>query len=272
MKLEQSKGLIACVISTLIGGIALSQQVSAEDDAAELAKKLSNPIANLVSVPMKLDWDTNIGAADADRSTYVIQPVIPIELNATWTVISRTIVPVYIDAESPVVGGSDTTGMGDILQSFFISPKAPTAGGWVWGAGPVLSLPTGDDGLTSDKFSVGPTAVVLKQESGWTVGALANHLWSVSGDSAAADVSSTFLQPFVAYTTKTYTTIGLNTESTYNWETEQWTVPINLTVAQLMKFGKQPVQFLLGYRNYVDSPNDVQDWGLRFQVTFLFPK
>jgi hypothetical protein len=128
----------------------------------------------MISVPIKLDWDTNIGTADADRSTYLVQPAVPFSLNENVNVISRTIVAVYIDADSPVTGGNDTTGMGDILQSFFIGPKAPTAGGWIWGAGPALSFPTGDDGLTLDKFSIGPTAVALRQHDGWTYGGLAN--------------------------------------------------------------------------------------------------
>jgi len=50
-----------------------------------------------------------------------------------------------------------------------------------------------------------PTAVVLKQEHGWTYGALANHIWSFAGDDSRADVNATFLQPFLSYTTKTYT-------------------------------------------------------------------
>jgi len=271
MKLKRLSGIVAGIVGVLVAGMAVSRQAGA-DDAAELAKKLQNPIADLISVPMKLDWDTGIGPADADRSTYVVQPVIPITLNEKWNIISRTIVPVYIDAESPVTGGNDVSGMGDILQSFFFSPKAPTASGWIWGAGPALSLPTGDDGLSSDKFSLGPTVVVLKQESGWTYGGLVNHLWSVSGDSDRPAVSNTFLQPFVSYTTKTYTSIGLNTESTYNWKTEQWTVPINASVSQLVKIGRQPISFLAGYRNYVEAPTGGPEWGLRFQVTLLFPK
>jgi hypothetical protein len=136
----------------------------------------------------------------------------------------------------------------------------------------VLSLPTGSDGLTSDKFSIGPTAVALRQHDGWTYGGLVNHLWSVSGDDDVKDVNATFLQPFLSFTMKTHTTLGLNTESTYDWQAEEWTVPVNLTVSQLLKVGKQPIQLQLGYRNYADAPSGGPDWGLRFQITFLFPK
>lgn len=48
--------------------------------------------------------------------------------------ILRTIVPVHIDAELSLVGGSDTNGMGDILRSYFFSPEIPTALGWTYGA------------------------------------------------------------------------------------------------------------------------------------------
>jgi hypothetical protein len=113
---------------------------------------------------------------------------------------------------------------------------------------------------------------MLKQENGWTYGALANHLWSVAGQGSTPDVNATFLQPFVSYTTKTFTTFGLNTESTYDWANSQWTVPLNASVSQLLKVGKQPMQFSLGAKYFAEGPSGGPDWGLRFSVTFLFPK
>ena len=172
-----------------------------------------------------------------------------------------------------IFGTSSQSGLSDTVQSRFFSPKAPTSGGWIWGAGPVLLLPTAtDDLLGAEKWGAGPTAVLLKQEKGWTYGVLANHIWSFAGESGRADVNATFLQPFVSYTTKTFTTFGLNTESTYDWENSQWTVPLNLTVAQLLKIGGQPVQFTLGVKYYAEKPDNGPEWGLRFAITFLFPK
>lgn len=127
-------------------------------------------------------------------------------------------------------------------------------------------------GGNTGKFGLGPTAVLLKQQKGWTYGVLANHLWSVAGDGNRDDVSATFLQPFVSYTTKKFTTFGVNTESTYDWENSQWTVPLVGQVSQLVKVGKQPVQFTLGAKYFADKPDGGPDWGLRFAVTFLFPK
>jgi hypothetical protein len=68
------------------------------------------------------------------------------------------------------------------VQSFFFSPKKPTSGGWVWGAGPVLLWPSAtDDLLSGEKWGAGPAALILRQENGWTYGALVNRLWSYAG-------------------------------------------------------------------------------------------
>jgi hypothetical protein len=86
------------------------------------------------------------------------------------------------------------------------------------------------------------------------------------------NVNATDLQPVVSYTLKTATTFTLITESTYDWDNEQWTVPLNLMVQQLVKIGKQPVALTVGGRYYPEKPDGGPDWGLRFAVIFLFPK
>jgi hypothetical protein len=245
---------------------------AAGDETAELAKKLANPVASLISVPIQYNIDFGIGPADAERHTINIQPVIPFSISEEWNVITRTILPI-VYAESPVPGGGSKAGLGDTVQSFFFSPKEPTSGGWIWGAGPVFLWPTStDDALGTGKFGLGPTAVVLKQSGPWTYGALVNHLWSYAGQGNTPDVNATFLQPFVTYITTTYTTFTVNTESTYDWDNEQWIVPLNLQVSQLLKIGDQPISVGVGGRYYAEKPVGGPEWGLRFVVQFLFPK
>ena len=263
---------VACCVCALVIAGHAGSALADTDEAEELAKKLQNPVASLISVPMQSNWDFGIGSANAMRYTLNVQPVIPFSLTPDWNLITRTIVPV-IHAESPVAGGDNTFGLGDIVQSFFVSPSAPTGRGWIWGAGPVLLYPSAtDEALGGEKWGAGPTAVLLKQDSGWTYGMLANHLWSFAGTSGRAEVNATLLQPFISYTTKTYTTFGLNTESTYDWTNQQWTVPLNLTVSQMLKLGGQPIQLQVGGRTYLDRPTGGPEWGLRFGVTLLFPK
>jgi len=266
---QAQSGAPAKVDSSDAGGVAVDDEKA---KAAALAKATLNPIASLISVPIQNNFDWGAGPND-DGFQYklTVQPVIPISLNENWNVISRTIIPfVYQDN---YIGTSSQSGLADTVQSLFFSPVKPTKSGWIWGAGPVLQLPTAtDDRLGEEKWGAGPTAVVLKQQGHWTYGALVNHVWSFAGESGREDVNRSFLQPFVSYTTKTFTSLGLNTESSYDWERGQLTLPINLFTQQLLKVGKQPISLQLGGRYYAEGPSGAPEWGLRFQVSFLFPK
>jgi hypothetical protein len=239
------------------------------------------------------------------------QPVIPLSLNRDWNLIIRTIVPYINqedvrkgplpefpglpeDVLAPFPGDvrdeldraaekafnkaarkrpvdHHQDGLGDIVQSFFFSPKEPV-GGWIIGFGPVLLYPSAtDDSLGTEKWAAGPTGLVLKQTGGWTYGVLANHLWSYAGNEDRRSVNATFVQPFLSYSTKTKTTFTLNAESTYDWNESQWIVPVNVIVSQLVKVGKMPVQLALGGRYYAEGPSGAPEWGLRIVVTPLFP-
>lgn len=260
--------------SVLAAASLAAAPVGAQPSSEELAKKLSNPVAALISVPIQINYDDEIGKAELGKKwTTNVQPVIPIEIDTHWNVISRTIVPLV--SQTDIFAGSGRqTGLGDVVQSLFFSPKAPTAGGWIWGAGPVFLLPTGtDDLLSGGKWGAGPTAVVLRQKDGWTFGALGNHIWSFAGDSARSPISATFVQPFVSFTTKTATTYGLNTESTYDWKTSRWTVPLNASVSQVLRVGDQLISVAGGLRYWAQAPDSAPSgWGARVVVTLLFPK
>ena len=262
--------LVALVVLLTAAG---AQEAQAQADAAEVARKLNNPIASLISLPMQLNYDTALGPdGEGDRFLLNVQPVIPFGISEDWNLISRTIVPlVQLNGVPP---GNDESGVGDVLQSLFFSPKAPTAGGWVWGAGPALVIPTATDELLgAEKWAIGPTAVVLKQSEGWTYGALTNHVWSIAGTDNRADVSATLLQPFLSLTLPSLMTFSLNTESTYDWEGEEWSVPINLAVSQLFKVGKQMQTIQFGARYWLDSPEGAAEgWGVRLTYTLVFPK
>jgi len=256
-----------------ITAVLLSVPAFGQNDA-ELAKKLANPVASLISVPFQANYDSNIGP-DEEGSVWRIniQPVVPFKLNDNWNLISRTILPI-IDQQDIPVAGSGESGIGDIVQSFFFSPASPTSGGLIWGVGPVLLLPTASEAaLGGEKTGIGPTFVVLKQQGALTLGALGNHIFSIGGEGDRADINVTFLQPFASYITKTRTTFSLSTETTYDWENEAWAVPIMFNVAQLLKAGPQIFQVAAGARYWAESPDGgPQNWGARLQLVLLFPK
>lgn len=276
------EGYLTTVRKALLIGAALLAVTGAvrvmageAEDQAELARKTLNPIAALISLPIQFNYDRGIGPTDDGKKFVVnIQPVIPISIGPEWNLISRTILPIIDQDDILPDGAADESGIGDVTQSLFFSPKTPTANGWIWGAGPVMLLPTAsDEVLGGEKWGLGPTAVVLKQAHGFTYGALANHVWSVAGDDDRSDISATFLQPFFSYTTKTFTSFTINTESTYDWMDDEWSVPVNLLVSQLLKIGGQPISLQAGPRYWAESPdNGPEGWGGRFTFTLLFPK
>lgn len=243
------------------------------DANADLALQLTNPVAALIQVPIRKDVDFGLGAdGDGWRSVTNIQPVIPISISKNWNLISRTILPVI--AQEGVSGPGDSQlGLGDTAQSLFLSPKAPGQSGIIWGAGPVILLPTATSRfLGTEKWGAGPSMVALRQSGGWTYGALANHIWSFAGADSRQDVSATFLQPFLTYTTSKATTFVINSESTYDWTNERWLVPINVFVLQVVPLGGQLLSVGMGARYYAESPAGGPDWGLRFNISFLFPR
>lgn len=273
---------------------AAGDAARAESDA-QLAQELTNPVADLIQVPFQNNFDWGGGPRNsAYRYTLNVQPVIPFSLNSDWNLITRTIVPfASIDNFFP----QTEAGLGDTLQSFFLSPSRPTASGVVWGAGPVFLYPTATNPfLAGRQWGAGPTAVVLRLDGPWTYGVLANHVWSLTDVPSPAGafappskseteemiaegpttpgrwrINNTFLQPFMSYSLPTHTTLTLTSETQYNWTTRQWTVPVAAGVNQLVKVGGQILQLGASLRYWVAKPTGGPTWGLRVSATWVLP-
>jgi hypothetical protein len=247
---------------------------AAQESDADLAQELSNPLADLMSIPFQMNYDRDIGPFDDGwRLQTNIQPVIPFHLNDDWNLITRTIVPLT-HQEDIFAGAGSQFGLGDINLSLFFSPREPTSSGITWGVGPVLLFPTATESLLgAKKWGAGPAAVALTTRGPWTVGMLANHLWSYGGDSDRQDISTTFVQPFAAYTWPSAWTVSVLSECSYNWKSEKWSVPINAAVSKLVMFGRLPVSLQAGVGYWLESPETGPE-GVRFrlQATFVLPK
>jgi hypothetical protein len=276
-----------CAAVLLSGGAAMAQTPQTtvkelptaakgdeKDKAAALAQKLTNPVADLISVPFQFNWNGRIGPANKGQQAYMnFQPVIPIHINQDWNLIARTVAPVLWQTDIFPRAGTQS-GLGNIEQSFFFSPVKPI-GGWIVGAGPILYLPTATDKLLgTSQTGAGPTAVVLRMQGPWTYGILANQVWAFAGPVSygSKPINQVYLQPFISYTTKGAWTLSLNSESQYDWLTQKWTMPFNLTVSKLVMFDKLPVSFAIGARYFAASPNDgPKGFGARASITFLLP-
>ena len=237
----------------------VSPAPSRAQDAEALAKKLNNPISDVVSVPLQFNWEFGNGPDDDTWHVQNFQPVVPFRITDRTNLIARLIMP-SISAPGRTVAG-------DMVFSLFFSPARSTR--WIWGAGPVLQLPR-----TGEKWGFGPTAVALRQVGPWTYGALFNHVWSVAGDESAPDLNQTFIQPFLAHTNKDALTVTIQSESSGNWEApsgDEWSVPLNMIVSKMAKFGPFPASYGGGLGVYLASPPGGPEWKLRTIVTILLP-
>jgi hypothetical protein len=269
------KGFTWIAALILAAGPLLPSSVRAESDA-ELAKKLQNPIANLISLPLQSNWDWGIGqhGTDAMRYTLNVQPVIPFSLTKDWNLITRTIVPAI--SQPPLFAADNrTNGIGATQFSAFLSPS--NAEGTIWGAGPIVQIPTtSDSALGSYRWGLGPTFVVLKLEKGspWVYGFLVNNVWSV-GNGAGGSYNNFLLQPFVNYNFEGGTYLTTGPILTADWKADsgnQWTVPLGGGIGHIFHLGRLPVNTQVSAYYNVVKPDFGPNWQIRAQVQLMFPK
>jgi hypothetical protein len=266
--------------ATLLAAALVAASAHAELSAEDLAKIAQNPVGNLISVPFQENAYFNVGPQNGTQNVLNIQPVIPISISDDWNIITRTILPIVsLPAFAP--GQGSVSGIGDVQISAFLSPAKP--GAWIWGVGVVTQLPTHtNDRLGNNNAGLGPTFVVLHLEHGspWVYGVLLNNIWSVGSsdypfNSNAPKYSNGLMQPFLNYNFEGGAYLTTSPIITVNWEargSQQWTVPMGGGVGKLFKIGRLPVNTQIGAYFNVVRPDFANNWALRAQVQFMFPK
>lgn len=260
------------IILSVVGILASGTAIAAEKTIHEIAKELSNPLAKIINLPLQQNWDYGAGADGNGQHYYLqIQPVLPVELNKDWMLLSRTILKLENEHN---MGYNSATGLGDLSQTFWLAPNANWHG-WRGGFGAVFYIPTATSPeLGAKQWGIGPSGTLIRQTEDWTYGLLASQTWSIADVNGYADrpeMNVTFLQPFVAYHLPDAWTVTATSEYSYDWTAGEETFPVNLMVAKVVKIGKMPVSFSVGGRYYIDTPADGPEWGLRAMVTLVLP-
>jgi hypothetical protein len=273
MKRPNRFSLFLSVCLVIVIAVLAHKAWAENNNTQDLAKAAQNPVADMISLPLQNNTNFGVGPGDDVQNVLNLQPVIPLKLNGNWNLITRTIAPLIYQPETVPSYGSEF-GLGDINLSLFLSPAKP--GKIIWGVGPVFSFPTATDAvLGSEKWSAGPTAVALKIQGPWVVGALANNLWSYAGDDDREDVNQFLFQYFINYNLPQGWYISSAPIITANWKADsgnQWTVPFGGGVGKIFRIGKQPLNAQAQAFYNVEKPDNSPDWTLRLQLQFLFPK
>lgn len=271
-------GVVALLgVSRTLAAQDLPREMAAEPPARSrseehLGRELQNPLSDLAFLDFQNDFDGDL-ARDQEgfRYTLTVRPVLPIDIGEDWLLIARAELPVIYQRN---VLGDDTGsdfGLGDILQTFYLSPKGSSE--LTYGLGPAWLWPSATrDVLGREKWAVGPAAAVAIQSEGLAIGVLTHHLWSFAGARSRDDLNRTTVQPFAALTFPKGTTVRVEVEADYDWHDDRWTVPLLGGVSQVLKFSDQAVSLGVEGKYWVAHSSLDPDWGVRFVLTFIFPR
>jgi hypothetical protein len=271
MQGKQGPMRAAIVAASLLAATSSRAEMSAE----ELAKLAQNPVGNLISLPFQNNTNLNFGPDKGTQNILNIQPVIPISVSDEWNVITRTIVPVIWNPSlGPDIPSKD--GVGDTVLTAFLSPAKP--GHWIWGAGPVVQIPTNSSSeLGNRNWGLGPSFVVLhlEHDDPWVYGVLVNNIWSLTSDKEGGAYNNGLIQPFVNYNFKEGLYLTSAPILTVDWKADggqRWTVPIGGGIGKIFHLGKLPVNTQLSAYYNIVRPDFQANWQIRAQVQLMFPK
>jgi hypothetical protein len=273
----------AVVVATLSASAAFAQDAkpstapapSGAVDKVDIAKKLANPIANMISVPLQYEFSRGVGATQGgSEQTLLFQPVMPFNLGGGDTFIVRPIVAGVREVNVQGASGQPYSGYGiaNVTIESFYAPN--TNSSWIWGVGPYLQSPSGNSGkFGSQQTGVGVTGVVLNRAGPWTYGLLGYQSWNAGGNAAFGTQNNLYGQPFVSYTTKDAITFSTNMEALYNYDTRRTSNPLYVGASKLMVIGGVPFSFGAGPMYYVsNTPGGPSGWGARATATVVILK
>lgn len=241
-------------------------------DDRQLAIDVTNPLAKIVKIPFIFDYAPNMNPNNTGNIlAMLVEPLVPININPRWYIISRTIFPVIRHANTSIASGAQF-GLGDTLQDFFISPNKKS-GALLWGVGPTILIPTDtNQALGSGRWAIGPGGVLIKITGPWTLGLLANHVWSGKGGGGPYNLSFTRVNSKIEYTTNNAWTLSLTSDPTYDWVFGRKVVPINLSLNKIVNIGKTPISIGGGMRYFIPmSSEGAKGFGATANVVLLFP-
>jgi hypothetical protein len=259
-------GLLLCLIPLAV--LSSAESLAAQPTAEELSQQAANPLADLMSVPFQNNTDFGLGPFDRSANVLNIQPVIPLA-EGRW--ITRTIFPFVWIPDVTAESGRIASGLSDVVFTAFYVPGGGTT---MWGVGPILEFPTGGALRGAEKWSAGVSGVLLAQPGSWTLGLLANNVWSYAGESAREDVNRGLLQYFVVYQLGEGWYLNSAPIINVDWKADsgqRWKVPFGAGGGKLMRWGKLPVNVQAQAYYFVEAPDVGPDWQLRFQVQVLLP-
>ena len=249
--------------------LVFSQLTFAQESTEELLKDAVNPLADLISFPFQNNLNMNYGEYNRNMDVLNIQPVIPF---ADGKLVTRSIFPIVWIPDFASENGMHSSGLGDIVFTAFYVPESKGA---MLGFGPVIEMPTGGNLRGTQKWSAGPSLMVVVQPGDWTVGALINNAWSFAGESERDNVNHMLLNLFVVYQLGEGWYLNSAPIITADWTADsedRWIVPLGAGGGKLIMIGgKLPLNLQTQLYYNVVRPDFGPEWQWRVQAQILLP-
>jgi len=257
---------ITLIFLTIMLGIF---SANAQESEEELSKAAANPLADLMSFPFQNNLNMNYGEYNRNVNVLNIQPVIPF---FKGKFITRTIIPIVFIPDFSQESGMESSGLGDIVFTGFYVPESK---GLMWGFGPVIELPTGGSIRGSQKWSAGPSLVLMAQPGDWTFGALINNAWSFAGNSDRDNVNHMLVNLFIVRQLGGGWYVNSAPIITADWTADpedRWIVPLGAGGGKLVMLGgKLPLNLQTQLYYNVVRPDFGPEWQWRVQAQILLP-
>lgn len=226
-------------------------------------QQLFNPLSDLSTAPLLFTHDSKIGPDElGTRSTVRLQPKSSFKLHGAGSITVLGDFP-YIRQKDASAPGISENGFGDSTIQTWFAP--PPNGAFSWGFGPVFSLPTGTNGMSSDRWAAGLTVLGVHSSPKWTFGANLDHFADLGG-SGTGDLDETRLQAFTAYHPDDKWNLSIAATSDYYWEAGDFVAPVTLRVGRLTRIGDRQFNFGAGL-GYWARPTAIGPRGV--QLSFV---
>jgi hypothetical protein len=228
--------------------VAVPLTDAGQADAVPLAADLKARSADEIARDL-----ANPNSASGGDATFFARPAIPYFFDQPW-----------FNSDTGIF--EEVSGMGDIVSDFAYGVTEKN--GLLWALGGVTTLPTATDSrLGSGKWSLGPELFIGKFEQWGLYGVFPSHQWDIAGWGDRG-VNVTTIQPFLVTLPGGGWSVGSAPIMNYDWQAEQWTIPVNLTVSKTVQIGKTPVKLSVEANYYVESSETFgQDWFVGFNIS-----
>ena len=263
----------ACIIS--------APATARADDAAEMQKKLQNPLANirafLTDNFVAFDTDSNDDVSWGFNLQYYHALNFP---EKQYALLPRFVLPVMglepgtrVTSVGQVLGPTSAgrySGIGDAQIQLYYAPELK--GDWKYGVGPVVSMPTASkEQLEGAQWGGGAGVIITGPLAKKTnLAMIVSNVWGNSGT-----YNTMTIQPILSYDLAPGHSLLYNAIWSADWEAafgDSWTIPLGLSYNKTWDMGGgHGLDFVIGpYYNAV-RPDGAARWQINFSINWLFP-